>query len=90
MFSTVLKYRRPLKVTSPQTIRCKSAVAQRIRVGEEKINELESQISIDFSDYSYDLQAIKSYEERVKLDKSITRVSFLLMSLVAIRLFSFV
>lgn len=80
MFSTVLKCRRSsLKVTSsPQSIRYKSAVAQRItRVGEEKINELESQITIDFSDYAYDLQAIKSYEERVKLDKSITRVSFI-------------
>lgn len=78
MFSTVLKCRRSLKVTSsPQSIRYKSAVAQRVtKVGQEKINELESQISIDFSDYAYDLHAIKSYEERVKLDKSITRVSF--------------
>jgi len=73
MLKTALKC-RTLKLTSSQSLRFKaSAAAQRVTIKEDKINELENAISIDFSDYTYDLPAIKSYEERVRQDKSITR-----------------
>lgn len=76
MLNIVLKCRKPMTKVTP-CIRFKAeAAVHRVPVNEQKINELESKIIIDFSDYDYDLQTIKSYEERVRQDKSISRVCY--------------